>query len=82
MDGITPDSAGKMMATWIKTLKPSKPLQFIACSDIGFFTAQTFLQSESPEYRNKAISLAGDVQNYDGLNKIFKERIGYNIPTT
>ncbi len=82
MDGMTADFSGKMMATWIKILKRSKPLQFIACSDIGFFAAQSFLQSESPEYHNKAISLAGDAQNYDGLNKIFKEKIGYNIPTT
>ena len=82
MDGLTPDFNGKMMATWIKLMKDSKPLQLIACSDIGFFAAQSFLQSASPTYHNKAISLAGDSQNFDGLKKTFQEKLGYTIPTT
>ena len=82
MDGMTPDFAGKMMGSWLKLLKPSKPVQFIACSDIGFFAAQGFLQSASPEYHNKAISLAGDEQTFDGCNRIFKEKLGFALPTT
>lgn len=83
MDGMTTDFAGKLMATWIRMQKhPSKPLQLVACSDIGFFAAQAFLQHDSPEYHNKAISLAGDAQNFDGLNRIFREKTGRNIPTT
>ena len=83
MDGFTPNFIGKMLATWIKiALKPSKPLALVATSDIGFFGAQAFLQPESPDYRNQAISLAGDEVTFVQLNQIFQDRLGYNVPTT
>ena len=83
MEGLTPDFMGKTMATWIKIgLKPSKPLAFVATSDIGFFAGQAFLQPDSPEYKNKAISLAGDELTFGQLSQVFKESLGYEVPTT
>lgn len=83
MDGITPNFMGKVFSTMLKTRSnPSKPLAFVATSDIGFFGAQAFLQPENPDYRNKAISLAGDDLTFDQLNDIFKKELGYPIPTT
>lgn len=83
MDGLTPNFMGKVFATTIKIgLKPSKPLAFVATSDIGFFAAQAFLQPESPEYKNKAISLAGDELTFGQFNQIFREKLGYEVPTT
>ena len=82
MDGITPDFMGKVMGTFVKLMKDSKPLQFIACSDIGFFAAQSFLRPASPEFHNTAISLAGDSLDFKGINSAFNERLGYNVPTT
>ena len=83
MEGLTPNFMGKAFASFIKTgLKPSKPLAFIATSDIGFFAGQAFLQPESPKYRNKAIGLAGDELTFGQLKQVFKERLGYEIPTT
>lgn len=83
MDGLTPNFMGKAFASWIKTgLKPSKPLAFIATSDIGFFAGQAFLQPENAEYKNKAISLAGDELTFGQMKQVFKEKMGYEIPTT
>ena len=83
MDGLTPNFMGKMFATWLKIgLKPSKPLAFIATSDIGFFAGQAFLQPENLEYKNQAISLAGDELTFGQLSQVFRERLGYEIPTT
>ena len=83
MDGLTPNFMGKIFASWIKTgLKPSKPLAFIATSDIGYFAGQAFLQPENSDYKNKAISLAGDELTFEQLKQVFKEKIGYEIPTT
>lgn len=83
MDGLTPNFMGKVFATFLKIgLKPSKPLAFVATSDIGFFVGQAFLQPESPEYKNKAIGLAGDELTFGQLSQVFKERFGYEIPTT
>lgn len=83
MDGLTPDFMGKVFATFLKIgLRPSKPLAFIATSDIGFFAGQAFLQPESPEYKNKAICLAGDELTFGQLSQVFKEKKGYELPTT
>ena len=83
MDGLSPDFMGKIFATFLKIgLRPSKPLAFIATSDIGFFGAQAFLQPENPEYKNKAIGLAGDDLTFGQLSQVFRERVGYEIPTT
>ena len=83
MEGLTPSFMGKVFATFLKIgLKPSKPVAFIATSDIGFFGGQAFLQPESPEYKNKAISLAGDKLTFGQLSQVFRERLGYEIPTT
>ncbi len=83
MDGLTPNFMGKVMATWIKIgLKASKKLSFIATSDIGFFAAQGFLQPDSPDYKNQAISLAGDDLTFEEINQVFKDKQGYGVPTT
>ena len=83
MDGLTPNFMGKVVATFFKiSLSPSKRLAFIATSDIGFFGGQAFLQPESPEYKNKAISLAGDELTIGQMSQVFKERMGYELPTT
>ncbi|KAL2055671.1 hypothetical protein ABVK25_003913 [Lepraria finkii] len=76
MDGLTPNFKGKMLTTMLKTSLGPKPLSFIATSDIGFFAAQGFLQSESPDYKNQAISLAGDDLTFDEINQIFQYNLG------
>ncbi|KAL8727238.1 MAG: hypothetical protein Q9181_005785 [Wetmoreana brouardii] len=83
MDGLQPGFMGKVFATWLKIgLRPSKPLQYIAVSDIGFFAAQGFLQPEDPAYKNQAINLAGDELTFNQLNDVFQSKMGYPIPLT
>jgi len=83
MDGLTPDFMGKVFATFIEVgLKPSRKLAFVATSDIGFFAAQAFLQPDSQEYKKKAISLAGDELTMEELRQVFREKQGYDVPTT
>ena len=83
MDGLTPNFMGKVYATFLKIgIKPSKPLAYIATSDIGFFAAQAFIQPQSPEYKDKAITLAGDELTFGQVNQVFKEKFGYEVPTT
>ena len=83
MDALTPNFMGKMFATIIKTsLMPSKSLAYIATTDIGYFAAQAFLQPENPDYKNQAISLAGDNLTFEQLNRTFADQMGYAVPTT
>ena len=82
MDGLTPNFMGKMFTTMLKTSLESKSLSFIATSDIGFFAAQGFLQPESPDYKNQAISLAGDDLTFEEINQVFQDKLGYPAPTT
>lgn len=82
MDGLTPNFKGKILTTMLKKSLGPKPLSFIATSDIGFFAAQGFLQSESPDYKNQAISLAGDDLTFEEINQIFQDNLGYPAPTT
>ena len=83
MEGLAPNFMGKILTTILRiSLKPSKPVALVATSDIGFFGAQAFLQPENPEYKNNAISLAGDELTFGQLNQLFRERLGYEAPTT
>ncbi len=82
-DNFTNDFMGKaFMTTWHISLGDSKPLQFIAASDIGWFGAQAFSHPEDETYRNKGLSLAGDELTYPQWQKIYKEHTGKNVPTT
>lgn len=59
-----------------------KKLQMVAVEDIGWFAAEAFMNPEDSKYKNKAIGLAGDELNYEEGAKIFKEKTGYELPTS
>ncbi|KAL2044180.1 hypothetical protein N7G274_002885 [Stereocaulon virgatum] len=82
MEGLTPNFMGKMFATMFKVSLGSRPICFIATSDIGFFAGQAFMQPDSPDYKNQAISLAGDEITFEQINQNFKDKLGYPVPTT
>lgn len=79
-DNITPDFMGKTFASMWKTAVGNKPLQLIACSDIGYFAGQAFRKPD--EYKGKFISLAGDELSFEEASRIFKEKTGEPLPTT
>jgi len=78
-DNLVPGFFGRVFASWWRSLG-DKPLQFIAVTDIGYFAAQAFLKPE--EYKNKALSLAGDELTYEQGKVIFKETLGFDMPTS
>ncbi|KAL8952926.1 MAG: hypothetical protein Q9222_001185 [Ikaeria aurantiellina] len=83
MDLLVPGFMGKVFATLMKIgLRPGKKNQYVAVRDIGVFAAQGFLQAKSPEYRNKAISLAGDELSWEEFDRVFVEKTGYSVPVT
>ncbi|KAL8871035.1 MAG: hypothetical protein Q9174_003056 [Haloplaca sp. 1 TL-2023] len=83
MEGLEPNFMGKIFATFVKVgLRPNRPLQYIAVSDIGFIAAQGFLQGEDPAYKNQAINLAGDELTFEEFNRVFEEKMGYPVPVT
>jgi uncharacterized protein YbjT (DUF2867 family) len=82
-DNFTNDFMGKaFMSTWKLSVSDTKPLQFIAASDIGWFAAQAFINPEDVTYKNKALSLAGDDLTFPQWRKVFKEHTGKEVPTT
>ncbi|KAI7423215.1 NAD(P)-binding protein [Hortaea werneckii] len=57
-------------------------LQHITSEDIGKVAADVFLNADSDEYHNKAISIAGDELSPNEAAKIFQEVTGQDIPAT
>lgn len=59
-----------------------KKLQQIATNDIGKIAADAFIHAESPEYKNRGISIAGDELSPREAARIFKEETGQDVPAT
>lgn len=76
MDNLTPDFIGRSFASMWRGVA-NKPLQLVSVHDIGNFAAKAFL---NPEYKGKAISLAGDELTIEDGRKIFKETMGHAMP--
>jgi uncharacterized protein YbjT (DUF2867 family) len=83
MENFYPGLMGKLFATvWSYAIPPGIPLQLISVDDIGVFGAQAFLKSDSKDYQNKAISLAGDELTFVEASKVCKEKTGHVLPST
>lgn len=81
MDNLQPGFPTKVFMTAVhNTLGDSKPLQWVATSDIGVFAALAFTKPE--EWNHKAIGLAGDELTVPGLNKAFENKTGHPLGTT
>jgi uncharacterized protein YbjT (DUF2867 family) len=79
MENLTHDFGGKgFAAMWNQVGK--KPVQIVAATDIGFFAAKALLNPD--EFVGKKIGIAGDELNFDQAKKVFRERMGYEMPTT
>jgi len=75
MDNLTPDFTGRAFAMWRGV--GNKPLQLVSVQDIGVFAAKAF---SNPEYKGRAISLAGDELTLEQGKKVFKETMRYSMP--
>jgi hypothetical protein len=79
MDNLTDGSTfqGRVFNS-VFTSNLKRPLQLIACSDIGEFAALSF---DSPDkFIGKKIPLAGDELDPAGLNNAYKAAKGSNMP--
>lgn len=66
-DNFAPGFPARVFVTALKNHLGDKPLQFVATKDIGVFGAKALLEADSPTYKNKAISLAGDSVSVDQI---------------
>lgn len=83
MENMSPDFIGKMfVAMWKSSLSPQTRLQLISTTDIGWFAAQAFAHPEDPQWKNQAVSLAGDEQDIAGMEATFKKVVGAPLPST
>ena len=81
LDNLEWGFVGKVIATaWRDYVK--RPLQVVDTEDIGRLGANAFLASSTPEYENKAISVAGDELTFEDADKAFEQETGQHIPTT
>ncbi|EXJ90128.1 hypothetical protein A1O3_03197 [Capronia epimyces CBS 606.96] len=79
MENLTPNLPGRVFtATWASM--GDKPLQLVATKDIGVFAAQAFASAETDEYKNSAISLAGDELTQAQANEVFWKVLGRPMP--
>jgi uncharacterized protein YbjT (DUF2867 family) len=81
MDNLIPGLQGRMFAAAWHTLG-NTPLQLVAVKDIGQFAALAFAKSDTEEYKNRAISLAGCDLTQEQANEIFWTMMGRPMPRT
>ncbi|KEF53185.1 uncharacterized protein A1O9_10633 [Exophiala aquamarina CBS 119918] len=81
MENLTPNFGGRMFATMWKSMG-TKKLQIISTHDIGVFAAQAISSPETDDYRNTAISLAGDELTQAEANEVFWKVLGRPMPLT
>ncbi|CAI4218946.1 unnamed protein product [Parascedosporium putredinis] len=80
MENFADSLLGRVFVTSWKMVIKEKPLQLIAVPDIGIVAAKVFLHPE--EYKNRAISLAGDEITIERANEIFNKYSGRNFTET
>lgn len=82
MDNIGKDFFGKVFVTMWRQNGLDTPLQLVSTKDIGRVAAEALLHADEVEYKNKAISLAGDSITPRQAAKIFRESTDQEPPST
>jgi uncharacterized protein YbjT (DUF2867 family) len=81
-ENLSDDFLGKgFIAMWRLNGSASK-LKFVSTKDIGKVAAEAFLRADAPQYKNKAIALAGDEIALEDAAKVFREETGLRLPET
>ncbi|OQO10009.1 hypothetical protein B0A48_04364 [Cryoendolithus antarcticus] len=80
MDNLAPGFPTKVFMAALRDTLGTKPLQWVAASDIGHFVKLAF---ENPsEYNHKALGLAGDELTVDQIAAVFKKATGTPLEGT
>lgn len=82
MENMTPGFFCKMFAAMWLGMGEEKKLQLVSTRDIGIFAAKAFAESDGEEFRNQAISLAGDNLTQAEGNEVFWKVYGRPMPRT
>lgn len=77
---MTTDSAVQVFMAALRDTMKGKSVQWVATHDIGQFAAMAFAKPD--EFRHKAIGLAGEELNVDGLARAFKNTTGSDAIAT
>jgi len=81
-ENLSNDFFGKGFVAMFRLNGLDRKMQMISTKDIGRVAAEAFLNADKDEYRNQAISLAGDSLSPNEMAKIFKESTGQPIIET
>ena len=80
MDNMSNDLMGRVFSTMWNQNGMDTKLKLIGSKDIGRVAAEAFLNADIQDYKNKAISIAGDELSPNEAAKIFKEVTGQDMP--
>jgi hypothetical protein len=79
MDNLNPTSYfGAVMAALWATMPSTTKLQIVSVRDIGVFAAKVLLHPD--DYKNRAISLAGDDLTLDEVRAVIRKVAGTQLP--
>lgn len=81
-ENLSPDFIGKVFTSIWRLNGMDNRLQFVSTKDIGKIAAEAFINASSPDYKNKAINIAGDSITPSEMATTFKEVTGQEIPFT
>ncbi len=80
MENLTDDFVGRVFGTIWKGLGKQR-MQLIGTKDVGWFAVDALIGNPG-EYRDRAISIAGDELDFEEANEIYKQVLGKDMPTT
>ena len=81
-ENLTPGFIGKAFTSIWRLNGMDNRVQYVSTKDLGKIAADAFINASSPDYKNKAISVAGDSITPKEMAAVFKEVTGEEIPTT
>ncbi|KAK5167334.1 uncharacterized protein LTR77_007033 [Saxophila tyrrhenica] len=81
-ENLIPGFIGKGFVSMWRLNGLDNKVQHVSTKDIGKVAADAFVNASSPEYKNKAVHLAGDELSPRQMATIFKEVTGEEIPAT
>lgn len=80
MDNLAPGFPTQVFIAALRETLGSKPLQWVATSDIGVFASLAFQNPQ--DYNHQALGLAGDSLNPAEVSQAFKNKTGQPLDGT
>ena len=81
-ENLTNDFFGKGFISMWRLNGDDSKIQFVSTKDIGKVAAEAFLESDTEQYKNNAVHLAGDELSLGDFERIFKEETKRQLPET